>query len=225
MVSLKDKVLFITGSNTGIGKESAYKFAAEGCKIVITYYKDKKKAEDAAKKCLELGSPEVLVSHLDVTDNKSIKKAVKEVLSKFGHVSVLINNAGVLVQKHFSEQTFKEIELQSRTNFEGLVKVTSVCLPHVRDMIINIASATGKKGYPDVATYSGTKFGVRGFTKSLALDIDIPVYAVNPNKTATPMTNFVGRPPSKVAEIILNLAKGKYDKKSGDDVDVWDYIE
>jgi short-subunit dehydrogenase len=91
-------------------------------------------------------------------------------------------------------------------------------------MIINIASGAGQTGFAELAPYCATKFGVRGFTQALAQEISSPkIYAVNPDMTKTRLSGFQGRPPEHVARIVLNTAKGKYRKKSGGDVNVWDY--
>ena len=102
--------------------------------------------------------------------------------------------------------------------------MTKVALPHIREMIINIGSGAGKTGFPELTTYCATKFGVRGFTQSLAQEeTDIKVYTVNPGMTATRMTGYKGVSPSIVAKVILNTAKGIYRKPSGSDIDVWEY--
>ncbi len=221
---LKDKVVLITGSSEGIGRETAFKFAAEGAKLVITYRKDKKEAYDVAKMCKELGATDVLVLQLDVSDDKSIKKCVKAVVKKFRHISILINNAGILVWNGFVKQSFKDIEHQVNVNVSGTMKMTHEALPHVKDLIINIASGAGKTAYADIVPYCATKFAIRGFTQGLAQEVKIPVVAVNPGMTATRMTNFRGVKPEKVAEVILNTAKGKIKVRSGGDVDVWEHI-
>ncbi len=221
---MKNKIVLITGSSIGIGRETAYKFSAEKCKVIITYYKDKKEAEMTGKKCKELGASDVLVVHLDVMDNKSIQEAVKKIVTKFKKIDILINNAGVLRSSSVKEHSFEEIERQVRTNLEGLIKMTNQCLPHVKEMIITIASGAGKTAYAGLATYCATKFGVRGFTQALAQETNLAVYCVNPGMTQTRMTNYRGVPPEKVAEIILNTAKGKYKVDSTRDVDVWDYL-
>ena len=79
--------------------------------------------------------------------------------------------------------------------------------------------------FPDLTTYCATKYGVRGFTQSLALEEpNLRIYSVNPGMTATRMTNYQGVPPEKVAKVILNTAKGIYNVPSGGDVDVWKLI-
>lgn len=224
-MDLKGKVVLITGSSAGIGRETAYKFSREGCAVVITYRKDKENAEVASKKCLELGAPDVLVIQLDVTDGNSIKAAVKKIAGKFGRIGVLVNNAGVLARGNLGEQSYGDIESQLRINLEGLIKVTKECLPYVKDMIINIGSGAGLHGFRGLSVYCATKFGVRGFTQALAAELPgTRVYAVNPGTTATRMTGFQGVPAEKVAEVIVNTAKGKYDVPSGGDVNVWEHI-
>ncbi len=221
---MNEKVVLITGSSEGIGRETAFKFAEEGYSVVVTYRKHKKEAEETAKKCRELGAPTVLVTQLDVLSDKGIQRCVKAVVKKFKHISVLINNAGVLRWNHFRKQSFEDIEWQVRTNVEGVMKMTLVALPYVKDMIINIASGAGKTAYDDIVPYCATKFAVRGFTQGLAQEIKIPVISVNPGMTSTRMTNWKGVKPQRVAQVILNTAKGKYKVKSGGDVDVWELL-
>lgn len=225
MKDLKDKVVLITGSNIGIGRETAFKFATEGCKVIITYYKDKTEALDASKKCLELGASDVLITQLNVMDDNSIKDCVKNVIEKFKSVDILINNAGIVVWKALENQSYEDVENQIKTNLEGMIKMTKECLPYVKDTIINISSGAGKEGYGTLTVYCATKFGVRGFTQALAHELPkIKVYSVNPSSTATRMTNFRGDPPEKVAEIILKTAKGEIKANSSRDIDVWGHI-
>lgn len=220
--SLKDKIVFISGASLGIGTETAYKFAEEGCKLAITYFRDKEKANEVSERCKKLGASDVLLLHLDVTNNESITGAVNQVVQHYHEISILINNAGVIVWKQLKDQSFGEIESQIRTNLEGLVKLTKESLPYVKEVIINLGSAAGKSGYGDLTAYCGAKFGVRGFSEALAQELpNVMVYTVNPGVTATRMNEFQGMPPKDVATIVLNTAKGEYKVESGSDVDVW----
>ncbi|MEM3154339.1 MAG: SDR family oxidoreductase [Candidatus Woesearchaeota archaeon] len=223
-MKLKDKAVLITGSSEGIGRETALKFAAEGCALAITYCHHRKEGEDTVKKCIERGASDALLVQLDISDDKSIKNCVKSVVKKFKHISILINNAGVLRFALFRDQSFDDITLQVNVNLSGTMKMTHEALPYVKDMIINIASGAGKTAYDTLVPYCATKFGVRGFTQGLAQEVKIPVYAVNPGMTSTRMTNYKGVPPEKVAQVIFNTAKGRYRVKSGGDIDVWNYI-
>ncbi len=223
--SLKGKTVMVTGASTGIGREDAYGFAAEGCRLAITYHTHKTEAEEVASKCRELGAPECIAVRLDITDEKSIIRALREVTFAFNEISILVNNAGVIVWKHLGEQSSRDIEVQVRTNLEGMIKLTMLSLPYVKEMVINIASAAGLDGYEYLTTYCATKWGVRGFTKALAQEFPgRKVYAVNPGIIATQMNDFQGMPPERVAEVIVNLAKGMYNVQSGDDINIWDYV-
>ncbi len=223
---MKNKVVFITGSSNGIGRETAFKFASEKAKVILTYFNDRQGGQNTEKRCMELGASETLLIKLNLKDNKSILKAVDKVVKTFGKIDILINNAGAAVWKPFKKQNLADIENQIRTNLEGLIKITSICLPHVKDMIINISSGAGQTGVADLVPYCATKFGVRGFTQALAQEISSPkIYAVNPDMTKTRMTYYQGRPAEQVAQVLLNTAKGKYRKTSGGDINVWDYYE
>lgn len=224
-MELSNKIILITGGATGIGKETALAFARQHASLVLTYYSDESQGKEAEQLCKEQGASNVALFHLDITDNKSTLHLVEKTLKKHGSIALLINNAGTIEWKHLSEQSFEEIERQVRTNLEGLIKLTKACLPHITDMIINIASTAGIHAHRDLTTYCAAKWGVRGFTKALAQELNIPVYAVNPGATATAMTGFEGIPPAKVAEIIVNLAKGKYNVRSGDDITIPDYLD
>lgn len=217
---LKDKVILVTGSSIGIGRETVYEFAKQGCKVVVTYFQDKKDAEEVAHKCLALGAPDVFITQLNLMDDDSIRNVVRNTVERFGEISVLVNNAGVMVRKTLKDQSFEEIERQIRTNLEGLIKMTKESIPHVRDMIINIGSGMAFEGGENATLYSATKFGVRGFSGSLAKELPkVKVYTVHPTATATRMNNFSGRMrPEQVAKVILNTAKGVYEADSGDDI-------
>ena len=223
--SVKNKVVCITGSSIGIGREDAFFFAKEGATVIITYNTNQDEADKVAKQCVKLGASGTLVLQLNVMVDSSIQNAVETIVEKYKHIDILINNAGIILWKRLENQASEEIEFQTRTNLEGLIKMTKECLPHVKEMIINMASAAGLEGYRDLTTYCATKWGVRGFSKALARETPLKVFAVNPGVTATQMNNFEGMPPEKVAKVILNLAKGKFELESGSDVNIWDYVE
>lgn len=224
MLVMKNKVVLITGSSSGIGRETAYKFAAENARVVVTFCSDEKNGEKTYEKCRELGAADTLLVELDIKDNTSISHAMVKVIETFGRIDILINNAGVIQWKPLKDQSFADIEHQIRTNLEGLIKMTKFCLPHVKEMIINIASGAGQTGFAELTAYCATKFGVRGFTQALAEEATkIKIYAVNPDMTATRMTNLQGRPPEQVAQVVLNTAKGMYNVPSGSDINVWEH--
>lgn len=223
---MKGQIVLITGSSSGIGRETAYRFAREGAKVVLTYYRGKTRGESAEKRCRKLGAADTLLLHLDVTDNKSVAGAAAKVKDRYGHIDFLINNAGTGTFKHLKKQTTADIERQIRTNLEGLIKVTRAFLPLVRTGVINVASAAGKEAYEEMSVYCGSKFGVRGFTQALALEHPgLRVCCVNPDQVATRLSGYVGRPPEDVAEVIFRTASGRTGCKHGEDADVWEIIK
>ncbi len=216
------KSVFITGASRGIGEATLYEFAKAGWDVRFSYYKDKREALKVARRCAELGDGSVRFVQLDVTSDLSIRACVK----KIGRVDVLINNAGFLHHGPFKKQRFKDIELEVRTNLEGLMKVTLVFLPFVRSIVVNVASRAGQIAHADLVSYCGTKFGVRGFTQAIADEIrGIKFICVNPGLTATDMTGFEGVPVGKVGEIIFRAVVGRVKVKSGGDVDVWKMVK
>ncbi len=221
---MRGKVVLITGSSIGIGRYTAYEFARAGARLVITYHRDKEEGEVTKRRCLELGAEDAILLYLDLKDNGSIIGCVEEAVKRYGRIDILVNNAGVLAWKPLKEQSFEEIEDQVRVNLEGLIKITKVALPYVKEMIINIGSGAGKTGFSELTTYCATKFGVRGFTQALAEEESVKVYAVNPGMTATRMTGYQGVRPEKVAKIIFRVASGEIRRPSGSDVDVWEFV-
>lgn len=203
---LKDKIVLITGSCIGIGKATALELSKQKASIVITYLKDEKDAKTTAEQCLQNGAAEVLVKQLDIRDNNSIKKCINAVLEKFGKISILINNAGVVECKEFADQSIDEIDNQIQTNLKGTIMVTKLCLPHIEEMIINIASGAGKSAYVGLSTYCATKFAIRGFTLSIAKEMkNLKIHVVNPGMTATRMTDYRGVSPEIIADTILKV--------------------
>jgi len=211
----------LTGASLGIGAVTAKMLAREGCVLALTYCKDKRQGEMILSECRELTDAELF--HLDISSEKSIKKCVKDVIKKFKKIDILINNAGVIVWKPFTKQSWKEVEWQISVNLFGTMRMTKECLPYVKKTIVNVASRAGQRGYATLAPYCASKFGIRGFSQSLADEIKQKVIVINPTVTATRMTDFSGMPPKNVANVIVNALKGKYNVKSGGDINVWDY--
>ena len=225
-MDLTNRIVLITGSSKGIGEQIAYAFAKEKAKIIVTYNSDEEGAHKVSDKCKELGSPDVLFVNLNISDNKSIQDAVAKTEEKFGHIDILINNAGVIGWEKFEHETFKEIENQVRTNLEGMIKMTSAAFPQIKTGIINIASRAGHIPYPGRSVYCATKFGVIGFTKSLAEEYpDLKIFTVSPGATKTEMWDFQeGTDPGVVADLIVRCLKGEIPLKDGD-LNVWELVE
>src|SRR3989338_11064084 len=107
-MKIKDKVVLITGSSSGIGKSTSIAFARKSAKLVLTYNKTKEGGEETLKECKKYS--EALLVQLDVKDDNSINNLVKEIINYFGKIDLLINNSGIVVIKDFDKQTFEDIE-------------------------------------------------------------------------------------------------------------------
>jgi NAD(P)-dependent dehydrogenase (short-subunit alcohol dehydrogenase family) len=218
---MKNEVVLITGASSGIGRETAKRFAREGARLVLTYNKGKARGEAVVRDCMRLGAAEVTLARLDVTDNKSISSLARKVKRRYGHVDVLINNAGYATWGPLLDTPVSAIERQIRTNLEGPIKVLRAMLPMVKKTAINVASLAGKTAFSEMAAYCGTKFGLRGFTQALAMEHPrLRICCVNPDLTATRMTGYSGRDPKDVAETVYMTASGTTTCKDGADVDV-----
>jgi len=224
---LKNKIVLITGSSSGIGQETAIAFAKKGSIVIVTYLNGKRNGEKVFQECKSYSNSALY--HLDVGDDLSIKEVIDDVIKRFERIDILVNNAGVLTEKILKEQSINEIEDQVKTNLLGVIKMTHAVLPFFyiqnEGIIINIASGAGKQGFAELTVYCATKFGVRGFTQALSEELPntIRTYSINPSTTATKMTDYTGVDPKIVAGVIVNAAKEKFGKSSGDDIDVWNY--
>lgn len=184
------KTVLITGTSTGIGLATAKYFAAKGWNVVATM----RKPETASP---ELKGPNLFVTQLDVLDEASIERAIKESIAKFGQIDALINNAGYGVMGVFEPTPINVIRRQFDTNVFGLMSVIRGILPHFRSrksgVIVNLSSVGGRTTFPLFSFYHSTKFAVEGLTESLAYELGefgIRVKLVEPGSV---LTDFAGR--------------------------------
>ena len=162
---LKDKVCVVTGSSRGIGEAIARGYAEEGAHVVVTYVSQKEKADAVAK---EIGAGMVL--HLDVRDRHSVRECFNKVNEKFGHINVLVNNAGVNRTADFDKQTDEEWNEVIDVDLTGVFRCCQEVLPHITDYgrIINIGSLSGEYGGPRTPSYAVAKMGIMALTHNLA---------------------------------------------------------
>ena len=179
------KTVFITGASSGIGKETAKLFFKKGWNVIATMRSPEKEEE-------LINIKNVLVTKLDVQDNKSIETAIKAGIEKFGKIDVLINNAGYALMGVFESATKEQIKRQYEVNVFGLMDVTQTLIPHFRangsGVIINISSFGGLVALPFGSFYNSTKFAVEGFSESLSHELsslNIAVKIIEPGSIAT----------------------------------------
>ncbi len=163
------KIWFITGASRGFGALVARDALAQGDKVVATG----RKAEDVTK---ALGtSDRLLALSLDVRDEAQAQKAAKAAIDRFGHIDVLLNNAGYGLLGAVEEASAKEVEAQFATNVFGLLNVTRAVLPYMRarrsGRVLNISSIGGYASYAGWGIYCATKFAVEAISESLDIEL------------------------------------------------------
>lgn len=185
-----EKVVFITGASSGIGRETAKLFQAKNWKVAATMRSPEK--EEDLRKIVDL---ECL--RLDVTDTNSIKAAINETLERFDRIDAVVNNAGFALVGPFEAATPEQIERQFQTNVFGIMNVCREILPYFREQkrgfIVNVASVGGRVTFPLYSLYNSTKWAVEGFSESLQYELDqfnVRVKIIEPGPIKT---DFYGR--------------------------------
>jgi NADP-dependent 3-hydroxy acid dehydrogenase YdfG len=164
------RVWFITGSSSGFGRLLAEEVLKAGDKVVATARNIATIAD------LEKKYPKTARAiSLDVTHREQITTAVEQALDHFGHIDVLVNNAGYGLMAAIEEATDEDIRREIDTNVYGVVHVTRALLPHLRARksghVINLSSIAGLIATPGLGYYNLTKFAVEGFSEALALEV------------------------------------------------------
>lgn len=184
------KTVFITGASSGIGKETVILFSKMNWNVIATMRNPEK--DKVLRKM-----PGVAILQCDVTNTDSIKQAVKDGISRFGSIDVLVNNAGFYTVGVLEAATETQIRKQIDTNLTGLINVTKEILPYFRTkkqgVIVNISSIAGRTSVPLQSLYHATKWGVEGFSESLQYEVapfNIKVKLIEPGVIKT---DFYGR--------------------------------
>jgi NAD(P)-dependent dehydrogenase (short-subunit alcohol dehydrogenase family) len=168
------KVAIVTGSSSGIGRETSLLLARNGFKTYATMRNLSKRSAIEPVAAKE-GLP-IHVVELDVTSDKSVHNAIQQIVSDGGRIDVLVNNAGYALSGALEDLSMEEIKAQYETNVFGLIRVTNSVLPTMRrqgsGIIVNLSSGAGVIGYPGSSAYVSTKFAVEGLTESMAYEME-----------------------------------------------------
>ena len=162
MPSLDGKAVVVTGASSGIGAATALALAGEGALVV------------GGARRVERIQPPLTPVELDVTDPDSCERFVKAAVEELAGIDILVNAAGLALGRDlFDESTEEDERTVLETNVNGLIRMTRLCLPYIRDggHIVNIGSIAGRQAYEKAAVYVASKFAVRGFTYGLREDL------------------------------------------------------
>lgn len=174
-MKLKGKVVVVTGASDGVGREIALKLSKKGVNLALVA-RSKKKLEEVAERSIKIGSPKVRVYICDIRTSTQRKKTTQKIISDFKRVNVLINNAGIWQKRGPLEKIDEKIiDEVVQTNLTGLIQFTRLLLPNIKKQksaaIINISSRSGVRTAEGQTVYSASKWGVRGFTEVLKVDL------------------------------------------------------
>ena len=187
-ISLKDKIVLITGASSGIGEACARAFAAEGCKLILAA----RRLDRLQKLADALGVPALTVQ-LDVTDSQAVQHTITQLPSEWQAIDILINNAGMAAgAAKLHEYAVADMDAMIDANVKGLLYVTRAVLPGMvqrqRGHVINMGSVAGHYAYANGAVYCASKAAVRSITEALKQDLlgtPVRVSAVSPGLVET----------------------------------------
>lgn len=177
-IELRGKTAVVTGASSGFGRAIARALAAEGVRVA-----------GGARRRERLETEVAL--ELDVREPESCARFVDAALGELGGLDILVNNAGLALGRHpFDESSEEDERRVLETNVNGLLRMTRLCLPHIRDggHIVNLGSIAGRQAYEGGASYIASKFAERGFTYALREDLlgrPIRVTTVDPGLAET----------------------------------------
>jgi 3-oxoacyl-[acyl-carrier protein] reductase len=208
MRSLENKIVIVTGASRGIGEGIVRLLAHEGARIGLVARN--KKRLDTVAKSLGLARKDYLTIPADMTSRRQVKKVVMRSVKKFGRIDIFINNAGVGIHKPVVNTTEKEFNAIFDTNLKAIYLSFLELIPLMKKQgggqIINISSAAGRVGVPNLAAYSSSKAALNAFSEAVAGEVrndNIKISVLSPASTDTNLMSNMSRKsktPSKAAK-------------------------
>lgn len=214
---LTGRVAVITGASKGLGKAMALALAAEGAKVVMVA-RNAAPLEEAAAEVRALGG-EAMTITADVADEAQVERLRAEVVTRFGQVHILINNAGMNLRKPLADFTLAEWRLVLDTNLTSAFLMSRALIPHLVSggggRIINLTSMMSHISLPGRVPYSSSKAGLLGFTKALALEMAprrITVNGISPGPCATEINLPILNNPEVSRQFTERIPLGRWGK-------------
>jgi acetoacetyl-CoA reductase len=191
--TLKEAVVVVTGASRGLGRAIAEELADGGAKVVVNYSRSKEPAEEVVDQISESGG-EAIAVQADVSDAEQAQKLIDQALERFNRVDVLINNAGINIDRTLRKLSVDDWDKVIQVDLNSAFYTVHAVLPHMTDQgggkIINMSSFVGEAGNIGQANYSAAKAGLLGFTKTAAQELarfGITVNAICPGFIETDM--------------------------------------
>lgn len=187
-MKLQNKVIIVTGSSRGIGKEVAILLAKNGAKVIVNYSNSDTEANRTVEIITQNGGTALAIK-ADVSQRNQVSQLFDKTIEVFGSVDVLINNAGIMYNKLLKDNTQEEFTRLFDVNVRGIFNTLQEADSKLSDkgIIINFSSSTAKLMFPKYSLYSASKSAVEQITKVFSKEIGrgISVNAIAPGATAT----------------------------------------
>jgi len=215
-MQLKGRTALVTGASRGIGRAIALSLAQEGADVAVNYVSSEGAAKEVVERILAMGR-KAMLAQADVADYPDTYRMAQEVLKQFGHLDILINNAGINSDKTFVKMDHASWRRVLAINLDGVFNCTKVFIDQMLQQgwgrVVNITSVIGQIGNFGQANYAASKAGVAAMTKSLAKELaakGITINAVAPGFIETEMVSGI---PEKVQQKLLSqIPMGRFGK-------------
>jgi 3-oxoacyl-[acyl-carrier protein] reductase len=203
---VREKIAVITGASQGIGRAIAEKLASNGIHLILTG-RDRKALESIEKFAASQGVKTGIIT-ADLIDKAQPERIIRFAIKKFGRIDILINNAGIAMEKSFIDTKVEEWDLLMAVNARAPYFLCQHAIPWLKispdPVIINISSVVGRQGYINQAAYGASKHALMGFTKTMAKEVHpmgIRVHVISPGGVNTRLVKNV-RPDLPEKELI-----------------------
>lgn len=212
---LAGRVALITGGNKGLGKAMAAALGRAGARVALAS-RDLPRLQTTASELKDHGV-QADVFQADVTSEADVARLAGEIANRYGHIQILINNAGINIRKPVTDFTLEEWRRVLDTNLTGVFLMCRAFVPMMKGQgygrILNMTSIMSHVALPERSAYAASKFGLLGFTKALALELlseKITVNGISPGPFATEMNQPIIQNPEVNKQFVARIPMGRW---------------
>ena len=215
--ALEGKIAVISGASRGLGKAMAVALASSGASIALVA-RDRVKLEETALAVRNAGGTAEIWT-ADITSEAAVAQLEKDIIARFGHVHILINNAGINIRKNIHEFTLDEWNSVIDTNLTSVFLMCRAFIPHMKGAgygrILNMTSIMSHVSLGGRSAYSSSKTALLGLTRALALELapeGITVVGISPGPFGTEMNTALMNNPEINAQFLSKIPIGRWGK-------------
>ncbi|WP_246982475.1 beta-ketoacyl-ACP reductase [Halorientalis marina] len=206
-MTLENQTCVVTGASRGIGRGIAEEFGRRGANVVVNYRSSEARAHEVVDTIEDAGGKAVPLQ-ADVSDFDQVEAMAEDTREVFGSADVLVNNAGITIDKKFENMTKEDWETVMQVNLGGVYNTTNAYFEDIKDAeegrLINISSVVGQQGNYGQANYAATKSALFGFTRTLALELASTGSTANCVAPGFVETDMLEEVPERVQQKIID---------------------